>query len=421
MDVIFAEATPPGRGGVSIIRLSGAGARAAAEKLAGPLADPRHSYMRALRDGDDLLDHALVIWFAAGSSFTGEEVAELHLHGAPVIVRRVMLLLGGMGLRAAEAGEFTRRAFMNGRMDLAEVEGLGDLLEAETEAQRRLALRLAGGELGRQAERWREMLIRAGALVESSVDFADEDVPEDVPAEVFELIDDLKAQLDQQISGYAAAESVRKGFEVAVIGPPNAGKSSLINRIGRREVALVSDVAGTTRDIIELRIDLRGLPVTFLDTAGLRESSDKIEMMGVDRARQRAAAADIRLHLSEDGSRDESLWQNGDLIVRTKVDLNAEGEGIAVSNLDGAGLDGLLWQLHSQLSQDIVGAGLVSHERQLLALMDARNSLEVSTGLPAELLAESIRSAASSLDRLLGRIGSEEYLDVIFSSFCIGK
>ncbi|MBK4217575.1 tRNA uridine-5-carboxymethylaminomethyl(34) synthesis GTPase MnmE [Paracoccus caeni] len=421
MDVIFAEATPPGRGGVSIIRLSGSGSKAAVENLTGALPEARRAYLRDLRDGDDVLDQALVIWFSHESSFTGEEVVELHLHGAPVIVRRVMMLLGESGLRLADAGEFTRRAFLNGRMDLAEVEGLGDLLEAETEAQRRLALRLAGGELGRHAERWRGLLIRAGALVESSVDFADEDVPEDVPVEVHELLDVLRRELDSQIAGYAAAESVRRGFEIAIIGPPNSGKSSFINRVARREVAIVSDVAGTTRDVIELRIDLKGLPVTFLDTAGLRESDDRIERMGVDRAKQRAISADLRLHLSSTGSRDEGLWETGDILVRTMADLSSEHGDVSISNTTGIGIDDLLDLIHQVLSKRVAIAGIVSHERQLLSLMDARNALHRTEDVEPELLAESIRTAASSLDRLLGRIGAEEYLDVIFSSFCIGK
>ncbi len=421
MDLIFAEATPPGRGGVSIIRISGDGARLAAERLAGVLPLARQAYLRDIRDGDDILDRALVIWFEAGHSFTGEDVAEIHLHGAPVIVRRLGQILTSQGLRLAEAGEFTRRAFLNGKMDLSEVEGLGDLLAAETESQRRMALRLSNGELARKADGWRSLLIRAGALVESSVDFADEDVPENVPQEVFDLLAEFRQELDEQIDGYAAAERIRSGFEVAVIGPPNAGKSSLINRIARREVALVSDIAGTTRDIIELRLDLRGLAVTLLDTAGLRHAQDRIESLGIDRARERAAAADLRIHLSPTGEVDESLWQHGDLKVVSKVDLGDRSSDLAVSSVTGEGIDSLLEYLFTVLSVRTADAGLVSHQRQLGALIEARESTSEVDGLPAELLAEAIRRAASSLDRLLGRIGAEDYLDVIFSSFCIGK
>lgn len=421
MDLIFAEATPPGRGGVSVIRISGAGARGLAERVAGPMPDPRHSYFRVLRDGEEELDQALAVWFEAGASFTGEEAAELHLHGAPVIARRVARALGAAGARPAEAGEFTRRAFMNGRMDLAEVEGLGDLLEAETDLQRRLALRAAGGELGRKAEGWRRILIRAGALVEASVDFADEDVPEEVPSEVYDLLDEFCRQLSIEISGFPAAERMRAGFEVAVIGAPNAGKSSLINRIARRDVALVSDIAGTTRDVIELRLDIRGLAVTLLDTAGLRATDDQVEGMGVERARNRAAAADLRIHVSEDGQVDLALWQDGDVQVSSKSDLGFGGGGLAVSSVTGEGIAALLETIHDRLSARIAGAGIVGHERQAAVLREAYDALVSVADLPAELLAEQIRQAATSLDRLVGRIGPEEYLDAIFASFCIGK
>lgn len=421
MDLIFAEATPPGRGGVSIVRVSGAGARTVAERLAGPLPKPRHAYLREIADGENILDRALVMWFEAGHSFTGEDVVEIHLHGAPVIVRRLGQLLKAQGLRLAEAGEFTKRAFLNGKMDLSEVEGLGDLLAAETESQRLAALRMSNGELARKADAWRSLLIRAGALVESSVDFADEEVPEEVPGEVFELLDMFKAELEMQIRGYAAAERIRNGFEVAVIGPPNAGKSSLINRIAKREVALVSDIAGTTRDIIELRLDLKGLAVTLLDTAGLRNARDELESRGIDRARQRAEAADLRLHLSPEGKADNSLWQEGDLVVASKADLHDLERGLSVSSVTGAGLDMLLDKMFDVLSQKASGAALVSHERQLNALMAARNAVDDVHELPAELLAEAVRHASSSLDHLLGRIGAEDYLDVVFTSFCIGK
>lgn len=421
MDLIYAEATPPGRGGVSIVRISGAGARRVAEHLAGALPRPRHAYLREIRDADEILDRALVMWFEEGHSFTGEELTEIHLHGAPVIVRRLGQILTSRGLRLAEAGEFTRRAFLNGRMDLSEVEGLGDLLAAETESQRRLALRVSSGELGRKADRWRSLLIRAGALVESSVDFADEEVPEDVPDEVFDLLAELRRDLNEQISGYAAAERIRNGFEVAVIGPPNAGKSSLINRIARREVALVSDIAGTTRDVIELRLDIRGLAVTLLDTAGLRTSEDLVENLGIDRARSRASAADLRLHLSTEGKKDDSLWQEGDILVATKSDSHKGAAGLPVSSLTSEGLDLLMDQVFDVLSGRAANAALVSHQRQLTALSEAYESLAGINSLPPELVAEAIRRTALSLDRLLGRIGAEDYLDIIFTSFCIGK
>ncbi len=421
MDLIFAEATPPGRGGVSVIRLSGDGARSVVEALTGELSLARHAYLRQLTHEGETLDQGLVIWFEAGASFTGEETVELHLHGAPVICRRVMSALSQFNARQAEAGEFTRRALLNGRMDLAEVEGLGDLLQAETEEQRKLAAKTAGGELGRKAEAWRGLLIRAGALVESSVDFADEDVPDDVPDEVFALLARLRDELSVEIGGFPAAERVRTGFEVAIIGPPNAGKSSLLNRIASRDVALVSDIAGTTRDVIELRIDLSGLAVTLLDTAGLRESDDHVEVLGVEKARKRAAFADLRVHLSDDGSKDAMLWRSGDLVRRGKSDTLNDAQPDAISAKTGMGIDRLLEDIFDELRKRVAGAGIVSHERQAKALAEARTELEGLEDLPPELIAERIRHAASRLDRMLGRIGAEEYLDVIFSSFCIGK
>lgn len=421
MDLIFAEATPPGRGGVSVIRLSGSGARAVAERLVGALPLPRHAYFRDLRDGDELLDQVLAMWFAERSSFTGEEVAELHLHGAPIVARRVGMALLNQGARPAEAGEFTRRAFLNGRLDLAEIEGLGDLLAAETEAQRKLALRTASGELARKAERWRGLLIEAGALVEVSVDFADEDVPDDVPERVFEAVDELKAELSRELAGFQAAERVRTGFEVAIIGPPNAGKSSLLNWLAQRDVAIVSSREGTTRDVIELRYDLRGLAVTFLDTAGLRETFDDVELIGIDRARQRAASADLRIHLSPDGSAMDALLAEGDIVVRGHADLNDGREGMAISAVTGSGMSDLLDILFAELCGRVANAGVVSHLRQVVELQSAMSALDGIDGQPVELIAESLRAANQSLDRLVGRISVDDYLDLIFSSFCIGK
>lgn len=420
MDLIFAEATPPGRGGVSVIRLSGERARAVAEALVGSMPEARHAYFRPVVQSGETIDHALAMWFASGSSFTGEEVAELHLHGAPVVVRRVGAALLDMGARPADAGEFTRRAFLHGRMDLAEVEGLGDLLAAETEAQRKLALRAAGGELARKLTLWRDMLIEAGALVEVSVDFADEDVPDEVPPRVADLIADLRVALQQELAGFRSAERVRVGFDVAIIGPPNAGKSSLLNSLAKRDVAIVSDHAGTTRDVIELRFDLDGLAVTFLDTAGLRDSSDDIEQIGIERAQARARAADLRLHLSLTGSAVDDLWVPGDLLVRSHADLGGVG-ALAVSSLTGEGIGALLQKIHDILSERVSDAGLISHERQRAELAAAIEALDGAETLPAELLAESLRRANIALDRLLGRIDPDVYLDRIFSSFCIGK
>lgn len=418
LDTIFAEATPPGRGGVSVFRLSGPEARKALESLAGPIGMPRQAKLRALRDGDDLIDRALVIWFEEGHSFTGEEVAELHLHGAPVIGTRLEAALLDLGLRRAEAGEFTRRAFINGQVDLAEAEGLADLLAAETEAQRRLAMRATEGEIGRISQDLRSKLVRAGALIEVSIDFADEEVPEEVPTEVFDLLDEVRARISELLDSYPAAERLRQGYEVAIVGPPNAGKSTLINRIAQREIALVSDIAGTTRDVIELRVDLRGLPVTFLDTAGLREASDKVEAMGVDRAIARATAADLRIHLSETGEV-QSQFIEGDLVVRSKGDLSSH-DG-AISAMTGKGVAELLDNVYDLLRQRAVDSALISHRRQAEALQRAYDVLNVGKSAEPEILAEVVRQANHQLAAMVGHVGAEDYLDEIFSSFCIGK
>ncbi len=419
MDTIFAEATPPGRGGVCVVRLSGPKARAALQKLAGQIDEPRQAFLRPLRDGDDLIDRALVLWFEEGGSFTGEQVAELHLHGAPVIAERLSQALLAQGLRRAEAGEFSRRAFLNGRMDLAEAEGLADLLSAETEAQRKLAMRGAEGELGRKVETLRAGLVRAGALIEASIDFADEEVPEEVPGEVHDLLRQVRAEIDAMLRCYPATERLRQGYEVAIIGPPNAGKSTLLNRIGQRDLALVSDIAGTTRDVLELRTDLNGLPVTFLDTAGLRESADPVEAMGVARAAERARLADLRIHLSETGVAVGDVIE-GDLVVRSKADLAGENE-LAISALTGEGVAELLDLVYDRLKVKAADSGLVGHKRQAEALMRARDALDVDENLPPEFLAEALRGAAHALAAMVGRVGAEDYLDEIFFSFCIGK
>lgn len=417
MDTIYAETTPPGRGGVSIVRLSGPGARAIGEEVAGALPEARQAVLRSVRDGD-VIDRALVIRFDPGASFTGEEVVEFHLHGAPVVVRRLMSALRARGARLAEPGEFTRRGFLNGVVPLSEAEALSDLLVAETEAQRQQAMRIVSGDLTRWADRLREKLIRAGALVEASLDFADEeDAPAEVPAEVMALLAEVRDDMQRSVGGFAAAERIRAGFEVAIVGPPNAGKSSLLNRIAGRDVALVSDEAGTTRDVLELRADLGGLAVTFLDTAGLREAENKVERMGVARARDRAAAADLRIHLVTDATVDQAAHVVGDLVVRSKSDLGA-GD---ISAVTGEGVDQLLEKVREMLAARVAGAGLVSRVRQVEALQDAADALAVTHDAPPELLAEAVRLAALRLHEVIGRVAPDDYLDEIFSTFCIGK
>jgi tRNA modification GTPase len=428
MDTIFATATARGKAGLAVIRLSGPRAWAAVEALGAGVPPARTLALRRLRDAaGDALDDALVAVFEEGASFTGERSAELHLHGSPATVAAVLRALAALpDLRMAEPGEFTRRALENGRLDLAQVEGLADLIEAETEAQRRQALRVLEGALGARAEGWRGRLIRAAALLEATIDFADEDVPVDVRPEVLALIDGLLPELRAEAEGAAAAERIRDGFEVAIVGAPNAGKSTLLNALAGREAAITSEIAGTTRDVIEVRMDLGGLPVTVLDTAGLRETSDAVETIGVARARARAEAADLRVFLL--GGEGEDLWllpRAGDIVVRGKADLG--GEGFGVSGKTGAGVGELIRRIAAELEPRAARAVTATRERHRLAILKAIGAmesarLEVSRGAErAEIAAEELRTAIRALDSLVGRVDVEHLLDEIFASFCIGK
>lgn len=431
MDTIYALASARGKAGVAVIRISGPESWVAARSLAGSLPDPRVAAYRKLRLDDELLDEALVVAFEPGRSFTGERSAELHVHGAAATVTAVLSALGSQpGLRMAEAGEFTRRALENGRLDLAQVEGLADLIEAETVAQRRQALRVLSGSIGVIAGEWRQKLVRAAALLEATIDFADEDVPENVVPEVVELLDEVLASLRREAAGARAAERVRLGYEVAIVGAPNTGKSTLLNALAGREAAITSSVAGTTRDVIEVRMDLGGLAVTLLDTAGLRDTSDEIEGIGVRRALDRAAAADLRLFLTGPAVDALPLAPGpDDILVQNKVDLDPElrADCIPVSALHGLGLDVLIERVVAVLADRAGVAGVVTRQRHeaairraILALESARKEALLGADR-AEIVAEDLRRGIRSLDSLLGRVDVEELLDDIFASFCIGK
>lgn len=419
-DTIFALASARGKAGVAVFRISGPGAVAAIGRLC---AVPERIGLRRLI-ADEVLDEALVLRFPAGASFTGEEVVELQVHGSMAVVRAVSGALLGLGLRPAEAGEFTRRALENGRLDLAQVEGLADLVEAETEAQRRQALRVFSGAIGARAEAWRAKLIRAAALIEATIDFADEDVPVDVTPEVLDLIETLRSDLRAEVAGSTVAERVRDGFEVAILGAPNAGKSTLLNALAGREAAITSEIAGTTRDVIEVRMDIGGLAVTLLDTAGLRETEDKVEAMGVARALQRAEVADLRVFLlSSPGEALMMAPQPGDITILGKADVTGEG----VSGRTGQGVEALVARIEAELAARVAGAGVMTRarhrhamERAIEALDSAENRVKAA-GAGVELVAEDLRWAGRALDVLVGRVDVENLLDEIFSSFCIGK
>ncbi len=420
-DTIFALASARGKAGVSVIRLSGPQAFVVAGKLCGNL--PKDRGLRLLRAGSLVLDQALVLAFAEGASFTGEQVVEFQCHGSPAVVASVCEALSVAGARLADPGEFTRCALENERLDLSQVEGLSDLIEAETEAQRKQAFALMDGGLAQKVERWRTDLIRAAALVEATIDFADEDVPVDVSPEVTALITGVSVDLSQEIRGSFVAERVRDGFEVAIIGPPNIGKSTLLNALAGRQAAITSEIAGTTRDVIEVRMDLEGIPVTVLDTAGLRETDDTIEALGIDLARRRAEAADIRVFLTVEGDTNGFGVSplNTDLILKGKAD-----DGGGVSGKTGAGLDQMIGHITQILSGRIALTQSAVRLRHRMAMEDAMGYITAAVALMDDeddgaLVAMELNTALHAMNSIIGRVGVEDLLNEIFASFCLGK
>ncbi|WP_039018423.1 tRNA uridine-5-carboxymethylaminomethyl(34) synthesis GTPase MnmE [Halocynthiibacter namhaensis] len=428
MDTIFAPASGRTKAGVAVIRISGPQAAAVLKSLSGDLPPPRFAALRELRGAEGLLDQALVILFEKGASFTGEEVVELHLHGSQAVVAAVLSELSNhSGLRMADPGEFTRRALENECLDLAQVEGLADLIEAETEAQRKQALKVLSGAIGDAASNWRLDLIRAAALIEATIDFADEEVPVDVSPEVADLITGVQSDVQKQLSGIDVSERIRDGFEVAIIGAPNVGKSTLLNALAGREAAITSEFAGTTRDVVEVRMDLGGLPVTILDTAGIRDTEDYVEGVGIERARARAKDADIRVFLCENTSDDPGVdFLDGDIRLMAKADLH-NGADNAVSGKTGAGVSNLVNHLRDVLVLRSASASIATRERHRIAMSRALTSMEsarfeLSLGSErSELAAEELRTGIRALDALIGRVDVENLLDEIFTSFCIGK
>ncbi|MEH6833482.1 MULTISPECIES: tRNA uridine-5-carboxymethylaminomethyl(34) synthesis GTPase MnmE [Falsihalocynthiibacter] len=427
MDTIYALASASGKAGVAIVRISGPDAHSALTHFGARIPKMREGVVRKLVDSQKvLLDEALVLCFAAGKSFTGEEITELHLHGSQAIIRAVLKSLSEFeGFRLAEPGEFTRRALENGCLDLAQVEGLADLIDAETEMQRRQALRVLSGALGAKAEEWRRKLIRSAALLEATIDFVDEDVPIDVTPEVLELINGVQEELKAESAGSHISERIREGFEVAIVGPPNAGKSTLLNALAGRDAAITSEFAGTTRDVIEVRMDLEGLAVTILDTAGLRETEDFVEGIGIERAIERANSADLRVLLSVDNSGYPGLIQHpDDILISGKADLSGNG---GVSGKTGQGVSSLVHQISRILSERAQGAVTATHERHRIAIEHGIGALEsaraevLQGSERAEFAAEELRSVVRRLDAIVGRVDVEHLLDEIFSSFCLGK
>jgi tRNA modification GTPase len=454
---IFALSSGRPPAAIAVVRVCGPRAGAALEKLIGRVPKPRQATLARVRDPatGEVIDEALVLWFPGPRSETGEDMAELQLHGSHAVIAAVFDALRSIeGCRPAEAGEFTRRAFDNGRLDLTAIEGLADLIAAETPAQRRQAFRQLKGLIGDRAESWREQIISALALVEARIDFSDEaDVPEELVAPALRAAKQLRDEIAGALAKSGRGERLRDGFVVAIAGPPNAGKSTLLNRLAQREAAIVSAYPGTTRDAIEVHLNLGGYPVTLIDTAGIRDSSDPIEQEGIRRARERVAMADLVLWLT-DASADGEGGKGGEAAnlsaaeiwtVRNKADLIAgahqtrsepsstnqpENEPVRVfslSALSGVGVEALLGQLADRVQQFFSGteAPLVTRARHRRALEETIAALDRASGQGAdgseELIAEDLRSAATALGRLTGRVDVEDLLDVIFRDFCIGK
>ncbi len=442
-DTIFALSSGRPPAAIAIVRMSGPAAGAVLAKLGGRIPVPRVATLASLRSAAGVtIDDAVMLWFPGANSATGEDVAELQVHGSRAVLAAIFTELSQIeGLRAADAGEFTRRAFENGKLDLTEAEGLDDLIHADTEAQRRQAVRQFKGLLGQRAEDWRRQIIEASALVEAGIDFSDDgDVPDELVAPALDRIAGLLREIEQTLAASARGERLREGLVVAIAGPPNAGKSTLLNRLARREAAIVSPHAGTTRDVIEVHLDIDGYPVVLLDTAGIRDTSDPVEEEGVRRARDRAAAADLVLWLTEPMA-DLALPEPGPVargpvwLVLNKVDLVREtqrsatafdGRSFEISAEHGQGVGELAAEL-GKYAADYFGAGesaLVTRARQR-GLLEAtaaalRRAVEVRRGAD-EILAEELRLAAHSLGRLVGKVDVEDILDKIFKDFCIGK
>ena len=431
-DTIFALASAAGRAAIAVVRVSGSLTKDVAVRLCGRLPSARMATLVKLHDqyGHEL-DHALVLWFPGPQSFTGEDSLEFHVHGSRAVLSAVLSELSAMkGLRLAEPGEFTRRSFLNGKLDLAQAEGLADLIDSETEGQRRQAIRQLDGVLGRKALDWQQRILSMQVLIEAELDFSDEgDVGSVTHQRLVDLASLLISEIDEALSGFTRARHIQNGFYIAIVGAPNVGKSSLLNSLAQREAAIVSDEAGTTRDLVSISVLIHDIQVTITDTAGLRETEQTVEKLGIERAKDAARQADLVLLLT-DGLNElpQNVFSGRSLRVQTKSDLGLsrrDDVDIYLSTHTGSGLTDLLRAISIILSELPQGSGLITRERHSAALLSTRSALirirETKFSVPLELLAEDLRSAAFELGRIVGHYGVEDILGTLFSTFCIGK
>lgn len=426
-DTIVALSSGALPSGVAVIRLSGTQTRSIVEAVAGVVPPPRTMALRSIKSDRETLDQGLIVFFPAPNSFTGEDCAELQVHGSPAGVRAILRLLIDQGARLAEAGEFTRRAFTNGKLDLVEIEGLGDLLAAETESQRRQAIARFGGGLTQQIDHWRDQLLDLRSDIEARLDFSDEGDVSELPETFANAVAALHRSLGEAIASVGQGRVIREGLRVALAGPPNVGKSSLLNALAKSDIAIVTEEAGTTRDVREVPVDIDGQLIIFLDLAGLRETGSKAEAEGIRRARAEIDQADLVLWLSSPDVPDIDMPSDGRPVWRvlTKSDLTGAHGDLSVSSKTQQGMADLMEKI-AEFAQDQAGVGepiLLSRERDRVALEQAQTALvEAMDRLDApELAAESLRIASHALERLVGRIDSERVLDRLFANFCIGK
>ncbi len=443
---IFALASGRAGAAVAVIRISGPAAGDVLSGLTGrPISghEPRKACLRTLRDAGEAIDQSLVLWFPGPASFTGEDMAELHVHGGEAVIEALLQAIGRRaGCRAAEPGEFTRRAFENGKLDLTQAEGIADLVAAETEAQRRQALRQTEGALGRLYASWRERLVRAAAYLEAAIDFAEDDLPDDLTEQVASVLDGVRQELAAHLADHGRGRRLRDGVRLAILGRPNAGKSSFLNWLAGRDAAIVSATPGTTRDVVQVVLNLGGYPVAAADTAGVRKTDDPVEAEGVRRAKAAAAGADVRLLIldgaraePESGLAAELSLEAGDVVAWNKSDLSPRApenwagfDVTAISLKTGSGLGELESRLTGRVSalSGVTGAPAPTRARHRLALEDAEAAMVRAgdgwrDGLGPEVVAEDVRAASGALGAITGRVGVEDLLDVIFKDFCIGK